>query len=134
MKESKKTVILHILIYTALFSLIFILSYIKVIIAGKSLINNDDCLSFHYELISCKSAMYKEVWHNLVYNHTIAFPFVNFTLSGDNNLFILMGQDVFDFILYLVNPDYLDSFFCCDRSTSMAVWTYLLWILQVSWL
>ena len=108
MKRQKEK---NVLIYTGLFCGMFFLCYYNILMKGKSLIINDDGFSFQYEMVVAKRSLWKEFFGNIFYNHTFSFPLVNFSLSGTNNLFLLMGQDIFDFFLYFVKNEYLDIAF-----------------------
>lgn len=68
------------------------------------MIYRDDCISIYFENLSFRKSIFLEFLNNLLLNHKFEVPFVNYTLSGDDNLVSILGYEIFD-ILYWFVPE-----------------------------
>ena len=89
--------------YTIIFIGIVALVFGRFALNGKTIIFKNDCFSAYYELLGLRKSIWNEFVTNIVEFHRFTIPFVNLNLTGDDNLFGLIGIEVFD-ILYFLFP------------------------------
>ena len=86
----------YFLLFTLLFAVSYLVSQIWLVSAGKSLVYGDDALSIYYEILQYRKSLFQNFVTDLFHNGTFAIPWNNYNLSQNDNLFCLMGLEIFD--------------------------------------
>lgn len=112
-KQSKS---MKFLIYCAIMTIgfcgMFCLVHINLLQNGKSLIFNDDSLSTYYEILLYRKKLAREVWDNLIQNHSLELPWINYNLIADRNIGVITGHEIFDVILWFVPEQCHEMAYC----------------------
>lgn len=112
-KQSKNV---KFLIYCAIMTIgfcgMFCLVNINLLQNGKSLIVNDDSLSTYYEMLLYRKKLAKQVWDNLIQNHSLEMPWINYNLIADRNVGVIVGHEIFDVILWFVPEQCHEMAYC----------------------
>lgn len=109
LKEHKKNN--YFLIFTALFIISWMAAHICLMSAGKSLVYGDDSLSIYYEILQHRKSLFQNFITDLFQNGKFAIPWNNYNLSQNDNLFCLMGLEIFDIPLFLADETKFEFLF-----------------------
>lgn len=94
--------IIYLLVFSLLFCIFWIGTNIVLLHTGKSLIVRDDSVANYYEMLMYRKAILREVLTNILKHHRFSIPWVNYNLTGDDNLFRFIGNELSDVVLCFV--------------------------------
>lgn len=101
----------YFLLFTLLFAVSYLVSQIWLVSAGKSLVYGDDALSIYYEILQYRKSLFQNFVTDLFHNGTFAIPWNNYNLSQNDNLFCLMGLEIFDIPLLFADKSKFEFLF-----------------------
>lgn len=114
----------YFLIFTVLFIISWMVAHICLMSAGKSLVYGDDSLSIYYEILQHRKGLFQNFITDLFQNGKFAIPWNNYNLSQNDNLFCLMGLEIFDIPLLFADKtkfEFLFSFMTVLRLYSAGI-------------
>lgn len=103
--------LIYLLVFSLLFSIFWTGTNIVLFYTGKSLIVRDDSVAVFYETLMYRKTLFQEVLTNIIKHHRFSIPWVNYNLTGDNNLFRIIGHEFSDVVLWFVPQKYFECAF-----------------------
>ena len=98
------------LLYSGLFILTLLFTFLPVFLKGKTTLYIDDCITEIYLLLSLKKQIFTEFIRNIKM-HKFAIPFVSFSMSMDDNLLSFFGIEIMDILFLLTKKEYWETCF-----------------------
>lgn len=107
-QSNKYQFFIYLLCYSAAFVIAWIATNMVLLMGERSLILQDDSMAT-YEMLAHGRRIAEEVFQNVLVSHKFNIPWVNYNLTGENNLLCITVHEFFDIFYWVVSKRHFET-------------------------